>query len=113
MSIIPQNLDWDESLRGPMMSKDSGKIIYKYLMPVLERFEMELPVNAEIIRMKDENGFFWLWAVVNTNNEKETRYFHAYKTGAEMDSNANLNYIGFCAVNVQAELGLYIFEEIK
>lgn len=103
--------DWDENLRGPKMSEASGKVIYKYQMPVLERFEMELPEGAEIIRMQDEDGLFWLWAVVDTDAVKETRAFHAYKTGAKIDDKANLEYVGFCAVFVQMELGLYIFEE--
>lgn len=103
---------WDEALRGPQMSGARGKVIYKYQMPVLERFEMKLPVGAEIIRMQDEGGMFWLWAVVDTNSELEIRKFHAYKTGAEINPNLNLKYIGFCAVFVQMELGLYIFEEV-
>lgn len=102
---------WDEKVRGPKMSEDTGKIIFKYQMPVLERFEMELPKGAEIIRMEDQGGMFWLWAVVDTNAPLEKRKFHAYKTGAAMDPHANLTYVGFCAVHVQMELGLYIFEE--
>src|SRR5690554_2285531 len=109
------NLDstWDETLRGPRMSQDSGRIIFKYQMPVLEQFTMKLPAGAEIIRMTDQDGMFWLWAVVNTNAPMETRHFRAFKTGARMPDNVNLKYIGFCAVMVQMELGLYIFEEFK
>ena len=105
------NGDWDEKLRGPQMSEDSGRIIYKYQMPVLESFKMELPEGAEIIRMKDEGGLFWLWAVVDTRKPNETRQFHAFKTGAKIPDELDLTYIGFCAVHVQMELGLYIFEE--
>lgn len=101
---------WDEGLRGQKMSNDSGKIIFKYQMPVLEEFEMTLPEGAEIIRMEDQGGMFWLWAVVNTDNKDESRKFRAFKTGAAMPSDVDLEYIGFCAVHVQMELGLYIFE---
>lgn len=101
---------WDEATRGPRMSEATGKVIFKYQMPVLERFTMKLPAGAEIIRMEDQGGMFWLWAVVDTNAPDEERHFHAYKTGAAMDVSANLKYIGFCAVFVQMELGLYIFE---
>lgn len=103
-------MDWDDTTRGPKMSNATGKVIYKYQMPVLERFTMRLPKDAEIIRMEDQGGMFWLWAVVDTNAPLEDRYFHAYKTGAEIDPTVNLRYIGFCAVFVQMELGLYIFE---
>lgn len=107
------NLDatWDAS-RGPRMSEATGKVIFKYQMPVLERFTMKLPAGAEIIRMEDQGGMFWLWAVVDTNAPMEDRFFHAYKTGAAIDPNFNLKYIGFCAVFVQMELGLYIFEAL-
>lgn len=101
---------WDETLRGPRMSDAAGKVIFKYQMPVLERFTMKLPAGAQIIRMEDQDGLFWLWAVVDTNAPQEDRAFMAFKTGATIPTDANLSYIGFCAVFVQMELGLYIFE---
>jgi hypothetical protein len=102
---------WDEKLRGPKMSNASGRMIFKYQMPVLEQFEMKLPKDAEIIRMQDQGGMFWLWAVVDTDAPDETRHFRAFKTGAKIPYGRNLRYVGFCAVFVQMELGLYIFEE--
>lgn len=103
---------WDASVRGPRMSDATGRIIFKYQMPVLEQFEMELPAGAEIIRMSDQGGMFWLWAVVDTRKPMETRKFRAFKTGAGIPDNVILRYVGFCAVFVQMELGLYIFEEV-
>jgi hypothetical protein len=100
---------WDETLRGTKMSTGSGRIIFKYQMPVLEDFEMLLPEGAEIIRVEDQGGMFWMWAVVNTNSPDETRVFKSFKTGAEMPD-IEMSYVGFCAVHVQMELGLYIFE---
>ena len=104
------NEGWDETLRGPRMSEQTGKIIFKYQMPVLERFTMKLPAGAQIIRMQDQDGMFWLWAVVDTEATIEERHFMAFKTGAAMPRDVNLHYVGFCAVFVQMELGLYIFE---
>lgn len=114
-AIIPTepdviNAGWDVATRGPRMSDATGKVIFKYQMPVLERFTMSLPAGADIIRMEDQGGMFWLWAVVDTSAPLEDRHFHAYKTGAAMDADASLRYVGFCAVFVQMELGLYIFE---
>lgn len=104
---------WDETLRGPRMSKAFGRVIFKYQMPVLESFTMKLPRGAEIIRMEDQAGMFWLWAVVNTNQPDEERHFRAFKTGAAMPEDVALRYVGFCAVHVQMELGLYIFEVVQ
>lgn len=104
---------WDETLRGKKMSNSSGRVIFKYQMPVLERFTMQLPQGAEIIRMADQGGMFWLWAVVDTRLPDESRNFHAVKCGANVPEIDSLVYRGFCAVHVQQELGLYIFEEIS
>lgn len=106
------NATWNEQLRGPRMSETTGRVIFKYQMPVLEEFTMDLPKGAEIIRMQDMDGMFWLWAVVNTEAPMEKRYFRAFKTGAKIPDNVELKYVGFCAVFVQMELGLYIFEDM-
>lgn len=103
---------WDDTLRGPRMSDATGRVIFKYQMPVLERFTMKLPAGAEIIRLDDQGGMFWLWAVVDTDAPLEDRQFRAFKTGAKIPDGLNLRYLGFCAIFVQMELGLYIFEEV-
>lgn len=105
-----QEDQWDEKLRGQKMSSSTGKVIFKYQMPVLERFTMKLPKSAEIIRVEDQGGMFWLWAIIDTNTPDEVRNFAAFKCGGAIPSDLNLRYLGFCAVFVQMELGLYIFE---
>jgi len=107
----PQTDQWDAS-RGPKMADPKGKAILKYQMPVLEQFEMKLPQGAEIIRMEDQGGMFWLWAVVDTRVPDETRKFRAFKTGASIPDNFDGKYVGFCKIHVQQELGLYIFEDV-
>lgn len=103
---------WDEALRGPRMSDVTGRVIFKYQMPVLEQFSMHLPEGAMILRVQDQGGMLWLWAVVNTEAPTEERKFRAFKTGGAMPDGVPLRYVGFCAVFVQMELGLYIFEEV-
>ena len=112
---IPVEQDsWDEASRGPKMSNTEGLTIYKYPMPVLEHFEMKLPQGAEIIRVDDQDGYFWMWAVVDTNAPLETREFRACKTGGSgLVKGEKTKYIGFCKIFVQMELGLYIFEVLK
>ncbi len=104
---------WDESVRGKKMSDATGRVIFKYQMPVLEQFTMLLPNEAEIIRMQDQGGMFWLWALVRTDVPDEVRHFRAFKCGGKIPDDLELSYIGFCAVFVQQELRLYIFEETK
>lgn len=108
---MTNSVDWDERARGPRMSKTTGRTIWKYQMPVQERFIMALQRGAEVIRVADQGGMFWLWAVVDTDAPIEERVFHAVKTGAPMPERRDLIYHGFCAIYIQQELGLYIFEE--
>ena len=75
---------WDDSIRGPQMSNATGRVIYKYQMPVLEQFTMMLPIGAEILRMQSEHGMFWLWAMVRTDIDLQERRFRAFKTGAQI-----------------------------
>ena len=110
-AAAPQEDQWDEKLRGKKMSDAAGRVIFKYQMPVLEQFTMKLPQGAEIIRVADQGGMFWMWAVVRTDVPDEERHFRSYKCGGAMPDGLQLRYIGFCAVFVQMELGLYIFEE--
>lgn len=113
--VVPtkQADQWDEATRGKKMSSATGRVIYKYQMPVMEHFTMQLPAGAEIIRMDGIDGMFWLWAVVDTNAADETRKFHSVKCGGNMPDIANLKYVGCCALFVQQELMLYIFEEVS
>jgi hypothetical protein len=112
-TIIVDEIGWDAATRGPQMATLSGKHILKYQMPVLEQFEMQLPQNALIIRMEDQGGMFWLWAVVDTRAPMETRKFRAFKTGALIPDSFDGKYVGFCKIHVQMELGLYIFEDVQ
>lgn len=106
-----QKDQWDESIRGKKMSDNKGKVIYKYQMPILEEFYMTLPKDAEIIRVDNQDGMFWLWAVVDTEVPDEKRKFYSVKCGANVPD-GDLKYLGFCAIFIQQELGLYIFEDV-
>lgn len=84
--------------------------IFKYQIPVLEHFTLDLPRNADIIRTDSVDGKFYIWAVVNPENELETRKFEFHKTGGEITTEYNnLKYIGYCTLFIQQELCLYLF----
>lgn len=111
-----QEDQWDEILRGKKMSDTTGNVIFKYQMPVLESFEMKLPIGARIIRIEDQGGMFWMWALVNTEVQDETRKFYSFKCGGKIPEHLDMDklvYVGFCKIFVQQELGLYIFEDIS
>ena len=91
------------------------KKIFKYEMSIKEKQEIELPINSEIIRVDDLDGRFFLWAIVNPEEdaETETRYLEFYKTGQPIETETkDLKYIGFCKLFIMQELGLYVFENL-
>lgn len=88
--------------------------IFKYELPVLEKFSLQLPKFAHIIRTDSIEGRFYIWAVVDTEAELETRKFEFHKTGGEIKSDFySLVYIGFCTLFIQQELCLYLFEDVS
>lgn len=87
------------------------KVIFKYSLPVQEKFTMELPAGAKIIRVDDVEGKFWLWAIVDTEAPLEPRNIECYKTGQEMPADEHvLLYLGCCKLFIMQELCLYMFE---
>jgi len=89
------------------------KAIYKYSLPVQEKYEIELPVGAVIIRVEDVDGLFFLWAIVYTDEtvEKEKRYLEFYKTGQPIETPLDhLKMLGTCKLFIMQELCLYVFE---
>lgn len=87
------------------------KAIYKYPLPVQEKFVIELPAGARIIRVEDVAGLFWLWAIVDTEATPEPRYLEYYKTGQPIETPTQfLSYLGACKLFIMQELCLYVFE---
>ena len=88
--------------------------IFKYPIPVLEKFCMDLSKDAKILRIDTIDGQFWLWAIVDTDALTEKRYFECYKTGMPIETNiANLKYLGFYTLYIMQELCLYMFENVN
>lgn len=105
---------WDEKERGEKQAlvKKPNRTIWKYQIPVLEEFTVDLPKGSEIIRFENEGGKLWLWAVVSPNEPIEPIRLLAFKTGAEMP-NIDMEYLGSAAIYIQAELMLYYFKPIN
>ncbi len=92
------------------------KKIFKYTIPAKEKYSIELPVNASILRVEDVDGQFFLWAIVNTDEDcpKELRHLEFYKTGQPIETPlGDLEFIGTCKLFIMQELCLYVFENIN
>lgn len=58
--------------------------IWKYEVPVRDSFELELPKGAEILSCQNQHGgseSLQMWALMDTEAEKEIRRFRIYGTG--------------------------------
>ncbi len=86
--------------------------IFKYPLPVQEKYAIELPYNAKIIRVEDVDGLFFLWAMVDTEQEqKQLRFLEFYKTGQPIETPlSDLMFLGTCKLFIMQELCLYVFE---
>lgn len=107
------DLSWDENFRGPKMSKPVGASIFKYPVPNLEEFSVTMPEGAEVLRIDHIEGFTWLWALVDLDEQPVEHRFKAFKTGVSMPKNLTEthDYVGFYPLFIQVELGLYVFKE--
>ena len=91
-------------------------VIYKYRLPFQEVAKVPMPQNATIIRIDGETsgpdaGQISIWAIVETDNPKEIRTFHLFKTGGKMPDNIHeAVYHGCGSIFVQMELMMYVFE---
>lgn len=85
--------------------------IFKYELAVLEKQTLILPACAKIIRVSDVDGKFYLWAIVNTdeNHPKAEYKIEMYKTGQPIENSDGLEFLGLCKLHVMMELGLYTF----
>lgn len=106
--------------RGPQMADANsvgdpkGVTIYKYQLPILEQFEIQLPESTNILRVDDMDGKFWMWVLHDLRKPMKTYKFHMFKTGAHIpDDIASklMGYAGFCKLHIQQELCLYVFME--
>ena len=87
--------------------------IYKYPLPTKEKYQIDLPKGAKIVRVEDVDGLFYLWAIVNTDEQHTTekRCLEFYKTGQQIETPLEqLNYLGVCKLHIMQELCLYVFE---
>ena len=87
-------------------------VVYKYLIPFQEGFQLTLPKGSQIVRIDNDQGNPYLWALVPLE-EKETVVFkfQSSKTGGIINHEKPLHFIGTISIFVQQELTLYIFIE--
>ena len=70
--------------------------IYKYPVSIKDHFNLELPKDAKILSIQIQRDMPNLWAMVDSETEKEKRYFRLVGTGHPLgeDYLRIINYIG-------------------
>lgn len=84
------------------------KTIYKYEIPMAPGFTLDLPINAEILCVQEDQktGDPCIWAMIDTTAHKAERFFEMFATGHEIhvDMGVERRYIG----TVQVENGEFV-----
>lgn len=87
-------------------------VVYKYLIPFQEGFELTLPKGSQIVRIDNDQGNPYLWALVPLDETDTVTFkFQSSKTGGIISHNKPLYFIGTISIFVQQELMLYVFIE--
>jgi hypothetical protein len=86
--------------------------IFKYRVPIAEKFVTALPKDARILRVEDVEGEFFLWAIVDPDTtERSWFWFECYKTGQPIETEVDLlHHVGNLRLFVMQELMLYVFQ---
>ena len=83
------------------------RAIWKY--PLTE-YELSMPIGAQILDIREQNGTGCLWALVNPDAEKDVRRFLVYGTGHSIKDAERMTYRGTFHIDDGA-LVFHVFEE--
>ena len=85
--------------------------IFKYPIPIEDHFILELPKNAKILTVQTQKGIPQLWAMVDSETEKEARHFRLNGMDHPLgdDYLRIINYIGTFQIE-NGELVFHLFE---
>ena len=83
------------------------KRVYKYPVPTTAaKFTLQLPLDADIIRIDWQNDKLCLWAVCDPDAQLVTRKFRLYGTGQDIDKDCL-----YIDTYYHGPLVLHIFED--
>jgi hypothetical protein len=71
-----------------------NKTIWKYNLLIADDQTIDLPKNAQILTIQNQNGDSCLWALVNPKNDKEPRTILGCRDNNDIDTKScTLHYI--------------------
>lgn len=69
------------------------KTIWKYEIPVKERYDIEIPENAQFLDVQNQNDNITMWFLLHPHSATVKRYFSVYVTGGAIPENPG-KYLG-------------------
>ncbi len=73
------------------------KTVHKYLLPPCtlgEGSNVNMPEGAQILTVSIKDRSAFIWALVETDNPVDIRFFRVYATGQEIAKQETIKYIG-------------------
>jgi hypothetical protein len=87
-------------------------VVYKYLVPFQEGFDMTFPLGSKVVRIDVDQGNPYMWVLVPLGEKRKATYhFKSSKTGGVIEHEEGLVFLDTYAIFIQMELMLYVFLE--
>ncbi len=84
--------------------------IYKFPLNINASIEIDMPAGAQILTIETQNNEPQMWALVETLEDPEIRFFKVVSTGDPIDCEGELVYLG--SFIIDDGLIRHVFEEI-
>lgn len=85
--------------------------IFKYEIPIKDKFDLELPVHSKILSFQVQNEKPYIWVLLDENKVLRRRYFTIVGTGHEFYYHTDImKYIGTVQM-AEESLVWHLFED--
>lgn len=90
------------------------KTIYKYELEITDKQSLFIPKNGVILSAQEQFNNIFIWVLVDSDNEKEERFFEVFGTGNPIyeDMGVDRSYIGTVQTH-DNNLVWHIFERLN
>jgi hypothetical protein len=88
----------------------SDRAVWKFEIPIQDRFELQMPAGAEIVHVEVQAGNACLWALVEPERGAELRVFYLRGTGRRVEP--GLRHLGSFLLH-RGEFVGHLFEEAR
>lgn len=92
------------------------KQVWKFELEVKDGVQLiNMPEEAQILRVESQIGIPCIWALVNPKNKTEDRCFEVFGTGHDIyhDMGIERNHIGTVGIPLSWEYVFHVFERIN